>query len=71
MDMLDFTNELLRNIANSNNLNLPKRTDVDSFGGLVHYKYRHSDGRNFECFKPTIEDCIQAKREWLEKGSDF
>lgn len=31
------------------------------------YDYRARDGELFSCIKPTLEDCLQARDEWLLK----
>lgn len=33
------------------------------------YDYRARDGELFSCIKPTLEDCLQARDEWLLKTS--
>lgn len=31
------------------------------------YDYRHTDGELFSCIKPTLQDCVDARDEWLSK----
>ena len=37
---------------------------------LVQYDYRHTDGELFSCVKPTLDECLQKRNEWLKRKED-
>lgn len=34
---------------------------------VIHYEYRHTNGKLFGCFAKTIEECRIKRDKWLEK----